>query len=473
MPQVVDPPAGRPTRGAVPVLCAVQFVDVLGTTLVVAALPAVLADLGAPASAAAPVVTVYAVLFGALLVLGARLGDRHGHLRVLQAGLVLFGAASLAAATAPSVGVLVAARGALGAAAALSVPSALRLLTAAAEGEERRRRALAAWSATGAAAGATGLVLGGVLTDTAGWRSLFWLTVPLSVLLLVAVSRTAPEVPRRAQGSLDLAGAAVLTGAVAAVVTGASLLEGGAHRLPGVLLLVAGTALAAVLPAVERRAADPLLPRAAVRDPGLRAGALASAANTAATSSAVTLAALHLQEAEGLTASAAGLALLPFSLCVVAGAALAARVLRRLPGRATAAAGLAVIAAGDAGLLATGVGVWAVPAAVAVSGLGIGLSSVAATSLGTAVAPALQGTAAGVVNTAAQLGTALGVAGVLLVARATEGSGLPLAGAPLGWLTAAAVALAAAGLLLRRPAGRAATRVSVPGTTPVEGSNDA
>jgi MFS family permease len=473
MPQVVDPPVARTARGAVPVLCAVQFVDVLGTTLVVAALPAVLADLGAPPSAAAPVVTVYAVLFGALLVLGARLGDRLGHVRVLQAGLVLFGAASLAAATAPSVGVLVAARGVLGAAAALSVPPALRLLTAAAPGEGPRRRALAAWSASGAAAGATGLVLGGVLTDTAGWRSLFWLTVPLSVLLLVAVARTAPRVPRRAEGALDLAGAAVLTAAVAAVVTGASQLEDSAHRLPGVLLVAAGTALAAVLPAVERRAADPLLPRAAVRDPGLRAGALASAANTAATSSAVTLATLHLQGAEGLGASAAGLALVPFSLCVVAGAALAARVLRRHPARTTAAAGLVVIAAGDAGLLATGLGVWAVPVAVAVSGLGIGLSSVAATSLGTAVAPALQGTAAGVVNTAAQLGTALGVAGVLLVARATEGSGLPLAGAPLGWLTAAAIALVAAALLLRRPAAPAATGVSVPGTTAVEGSNDA
>ncbi len=460
-------------RGAVPVLCAVQFVDVLGTTLVIAALPAMLADLGAPLSAAAPVVTVYAVLFGALLVLGARLGDRLGHVRVLRAGLALFGTASLVAATATSVGVLVAARGALGAAAALSVPPALRLLTAAAADEDRRRRALAAWSASGAAAGATGLVLGGVLTDTVGWRALFWLTVPLSVLLLAAVSRTAPRVPARVTGPLDLTGAAVLTGAVAAVVTGASLLERAAHRLPGVLLVVAGVALAAVLPAVERRAADPLLPRAAVRDPGLRAGALASAANTAATSSAVTLAALHLQEAAGLGPSAAGLALLPFSLCVVAGAALAARVLRRHAARATAAAGLAVIAVGDAGLLATGLDARAVPAAVAVSGLGIGLSSVAATSLGTGVAPALQGTAAGVVNTAAQLGTALGVAGVLLVAGATEDTGLPLAGAPLGWLTAAAVALAAAVLLLRRPTGSPGTGVTVPGTTAGEGSSDA
>ncbi|MGY1698372.1 MFS transporter [Geodermatophilus sp. SYSU D00766] len=443
----VDAP--RTAHGAVPVLCAVQFVDVLGTTLVVAALPTVLADLGAPASAATPVVTVYAVLFGALLVLGARLGDRYGHVRVLQAGLAVFGIASLGASTAPSVGVLVAARGALGVAAALSVPPALRLLTAATADGAPRRRALAAWSATGAAAGASGLVLGGVLTELAGWRVLFWLTVPLSVLLLAAVRRTAPPVPRRAAGALDLAGAGVLTVAVAAVVTGASLVEDPGRRLPGALLVVAGLAAAAVLPAVERRAADPLLPRAAVRHPGLRAGVLASAANTAGTSSAVTLATLHLQEAEAFGAAAAGLALVPFSLCVVAGAAGAARVLGRVPARTAAAAGLAVVAAGDLVLLAAAAGPQAVPAGVAVSGLGIGLSSVAATALGTDVVPELQGTAAGVLNTAAQLGTALGVAVVLLVAGASAGTSLPLAGTPLGWVTAATLAAVPAGLLLR------------------------
>ncbi|PWW23954.1 MFS transporter [Geodermatophilus normandii] len=433
-------------------LCAVQFVDVLGTTLVVAALPTMLADLGAPASAATLVVTVYAVLFGALLVLAARLGDRYGHARVLALGLAGFGAASLAAALAPSVGVLVAARGALGAAAALSVPTALRLLTAATEEGGQRRRALAAWSASGAAAGASGLVLGGVVTDLAGWRLLFWVNLPLAVLLALAVRRTAPPTPRERGASLDLAGAAVLVAAVAAVVAGASLLEDGAHRTPGAGLLLAGLAAAAALPAVERRARDPLLPRAAVGHPGLRRGVLASAANTATTSSAVTVATLHLQGSEGLGATATGLALLPFSLCVVAGAALAARVMRSASARVTAAAGLAVIAAGTAALLGAGLGPGVVSAGAAVSGLGIGLSSVAATALGTDVAAELQGTAAGVLNTAAQLGTALGVAAVLLVVRLSEGTALPLAGAGLGWLAAAVLAAVAAGLLLRRPA---------------------
>jgi MFS family permease len=437
----------RGGRWAVPALCTVQFVDVLGATLVVAALPVMLADLDAPAPAATAVVTSYAVLFGALLMLGARLGDRYGHAHVLQAGIAMFGAASLLAALAPSVAVLVAARAALGAAAAASVPSALRLLTAAAPQGEARRRALVAWSATGAAAGASGLVLGGVLTDLAGWRLLFWANVPLAVLLLLAVGRTAPATPRQRDGSLDVAGAALLTAAIAAVVTGAALLEEAAHRGAAVGLLLAGAAAAAVLPAVERRASDPLVTPAAVRDPHLRSGALASIANTATTSSAVTLATLHLQQVQGYSASAAGLALVPFSLCVVVGATLAARLLRRLPTRTAASVGLTVIAAGNAALLADSLGPWILPAAVGVSGLGIGVSSVAATSLGTDVAPTLQGTAAGVLNTAAQLGTALGVAAVLLVATTTEQLPLPLTGTPLGWLLATTAAAAAAALL--------------------------
>jgi MFS family permease len=438
-------------RHAVAALCAVQFVDVLGVTVVIAALPAMLAGLDAPPSAASLLVTGYAVFFGALLMLGARLGDRHGHAGVLQAGLVLFAAASLLAATAPSVVLLVVARCAQGAAAAASVPSALRLLSAAAPSEAARRRALAAWSATGAAAGATGLVLGGALTDVTGWRSLFWVNVPLAALLLVAVRRSAPSAPRQRAGSLDVAGAVLLTGAVAFLVLGASLLELPQRRATGALLLVVGALSAVVLARVERRAADPLLPPAAIRHPALRTGTAASFANTATTSSVVTLATLYLQEARGLSATLAGFALLPFSLSVVGGAAAAARVLRRTSPRTGAAVGLGVIAVGDAALLASPAGAWVLPVAVGIGGFGIGLSSVAATTLGMDVPAVLQGTAAGALNTAAQLGTALGVAAVLLVAAATDGAALPLAGTPLGWLAASLAATAVAAVLLGRP----------------------
>ncbi|WP_222193519.1 MFS transporter [Modestobacter italicus] len=437
-------------RIAVGTLCAVQFVDVLGTTIVISAAPAMLADLGAPPSAVSVVVPAYAVFFGALLMLGARLGDRFGHRRVLQAGLLLFATASLAAAAAPGLVVLVAARCTLGAAAALSVPTALRLLSAVTEEEDARRGALAAWSASGAAAGAAGLLLGGVLTDAVGWRSLFWVNLPLAAVLLVTVRRHVPTPAPRRAGSLDVPGGLLLAVAVAALVLGASVLERPGRALTGGAALAVALAAAAWFARVERRATDPLVPAAALRHRALSTGAAASLANTAATSSAVTVATVWLQDTQGRSPTAAGLTLLPFSLLVVVGAASAKAVMRRRTPRTTAGLGLVVVAAGNALLLGAPSWPWLVPVAVAISGLGLGLSSVAATTEGTAVPEQLQGTAAGLLNTAAQLGTAVGVAAVLLLATASEGTGVPLAGPPSGWAASAVIALATAWWLLRR-----------------------
>ncbi|WP_081975432.1 MFS transporter [Modestobacter caceresii] len=440
----------RSPHVAVITLCAVQFVDVLGTTIVISAAPAMLADLGASASAVSLVVPVYAVFFGALLMLGARLGDRFGHRRVLQSGLLLFAAASLAAAAAPGLAVLVTGRCALGAAAALSVPTALRLLSAVTEEEDARRGALAAWSASGAAAGASGLLLGGVLTDAVGWRSLFWINLPLAAALLVVVRRHVPTTAPRRAGPLDVPGGLLLAVAVAALVLGASMLERPDRALAGGAVLMVAVLCAGWFTSVERRAADPLVPAAAIGDRALTTGAAASLANTAATSSAVTVATVWLQDAQGRSPTVAGLTLLPFSVLVVLGASRAKAVMRRHTPRTTAGVGLAVVAVGNGLLLGAPTWPWLVPVAVGVSGLGLGLSSVAATTEGTAVPEPLQGTAAGMLNTAAQLGTAVGVAAVLLLVTATEDTDVPLAGPPLGWVASTAIALTAAWWLLRR-----------------------
>lgn len=399
--------------------------------MVVTALPSMLADLGGGAAAATWVVTGYAATFGALLLLAARTGDRYGHRAVLLAGLALFAGASLLGATAVDLALLVTARCLQGAAAAACVPSALRLLTAATPAPEARRRALAGWSAAGAAAGAGGLLLGGALTTAFGWRAVFWINLPLAAVLAVSVLATAPRVaPERPPRPVDLGGALLLTAAVGAVVAGTS---GHGWAVPA--LLVAGAGLLVAFVVVERRVAHPLLPGAAVRSATLRTGTWISFVNTAATSSVVTLATLHLQDDRGLSAALAGLYLAPFSVCVIAGAALSTRLLRRRPPRIAAAVGLACIAVGDALLPAWDAGPWLVAVAVGIAGAGIGLASVAATDLATSVPDDLQGTAAGVVNTSAQLGTALGVAVVVAVATA--------AGDPAGLLTAAALALLA------------------------------
>jgi hypothetical protein len=141
--------------------------------------------------------------------------------------------------------------------------------------------------------------------------------------------------------------------------------------------------------------------------------------------------------------------LLPCSVGVVVGSVLAAPLLRRSTPRVGIAVGLAAVAAGDAMLLALPAGEAILPLGVAVAGAGLGLSSVATNTLGTDVPAALQGTAAGALNTGAQLGTALGVSGLLLLATVTDDADLPVSGTPLAWAAAAALAAGAAVLVAR------------------------
>jgi MFS family permease len=463
-PETLPPPVR--SRMAVGVLCLVQFVDVLGVTVVVIALPSMLRDLEAPAAAAGPVVTGYAMFFGALLMFGARLGDRYGHRRVLLYGLAVFAVASLLGGFAASVWLLVAGRCLQGCAAAVSVPTGLRLLAWVTPSPAARRRAVAAWSAAGAAAGASGFVVGGVVTQTAGWRVIFLAGVPLAMLLAVLVMRAVPETDdERVDGHLDVAGAVLLTCSVMALVLGAAAVEQPTSRPVGLPALAIGVVLLPAFIRSQRRSAAPLLPARAVRDRRLRVGAATAFVNTATTSSVVTLATLHLQESGGLSPSAAGLNLLPVSLGVVVGAAGAAPALRRFRPQTVLGMGLGGIAVGAAALIAVAIGAWLVPVAVGVLGLGLGLSSVASTTLGTDVPTDLQGTASGALNTMAQLGTALGVAALLLTASAVDRLGLAFSGAQLAWAVAAVAALVTAVVVVPRDRTAAASASRDPATT--------
>ena len=330
-------PRGAPAPGsvrrvgvAVVALCLVQFMDVLGVTVVVTSLPAMLASLHAPESFGSLIATGYAMFFGGLLMLGARLGDRYGHRRTILASLVVFAVGALVAAIAPSVLALAAGRCLQGVAAAVSVPSALRLLTTLTEEGRARHRAIAAWSAAGAAAGASGFVVGGIVTDLTSWRVIFWAYLPLTAALAAVIAASVPrDGSRRQAESLNLAGSAIFIAAVMAFVVGATLITQADGRVAGGLLLAGCAALAGGFVLVDRRAAAPLLPPELIRSPRLRQGALASLLNTATTSSAITLVTLYLQNSLRRTPLQAAASLLPFSLAVIGGSALAAAVQRR------------------------------------------------------------------------------------------------------------------------------------------------
>ncbi|WP_396427082.1 MFS transporter [Leifsonia shinshuensis] len=436
-------------RGVVVVLCLVQFVDVLGVTSATTAIPAILAGLGASPSAAGPLATVYAMFFGGVLILGARLGDRYGHRRILLTGIGLFGAASVLGATAGAWGgaglaVVLIARALQGAAAALCVPSALRLLLSATPTEDRRHAALAAWSATGAAAGASGFLVGGLLVQTFGWPAVFWVNLPLAVGLaacvLVAVPSTREHVDRR---PLDVPGAALLILAVMAVIAGAAWIEQAETRALGAVAVALGAVLAVLLAVRLRTARSPLIPADAFRSRRLRHGTTLSFVNTATTSSTAVLATLYLQERLGLDPVATGLTLMALSVAVVLTSTSTRALLGRLSAYTVSGVGIGTIALGCLLLTLTVGSWWGILAGVALAGAGLGLSSVAATTIGTSVPEELAGSASGILNTGAQLGTALGTSVLILVAS--------FGGVGAGWLGAAVVAaLTAAWCVLPR-----------------------
>jgi MFS family permease len=429
------------------VLCLVQFVDVLGVTSAVTAIPEMLRGVDADSSLAGPVATSYAMFFGGLLVLGARLGQKYGHRRVLTAGLLLFVVAGVVGGVAASGWQLVTARSLQGAASAVSVPSALSLLLAATPRRDDRSRALAAWSGAGAAAGATGFFVGGAATEVLGWQAVFWLNVPVGIVLVVCL-RTLVGVgvdsDRRPGLALDVVGAALLVSGVMGVVGGTALLERPSTRLAGAGCIAASLLLAVVLWRWLRRAREPIVPVAALQHPRLLIGLLGSFVNTAATSSTGVLLTLDLQDRQGLGAFETGLILLPLSATVIVGSAVASRLVR-LSRRLTIGAGLGLIGLGNL-VAATAPGsVPGVIAGIATVGLGLGLSSVGCTDIGTAVAEEHTSTATGLLNTGAQLGTAVGVAVLVLVA-APESYG-DLSGTTVALGLAALLALASAGVL--------------------------
>lgn len=438
-------------------LCLVQFVDVLGVTVMVTALPAMLSDLRTSPDAASLISTGYAMFFAGLLLLGARLGDRFGHRRVIITGLAIFSVAAVVGATATSVVVLTAARCLQGAAAALSVPSALRLLTTITTDGSQRERAIAGWSASGAAAGASGFVVGGVVTYLVGWRAVFWAYLPVAVLLAGAIGWAVPP-DQTSDRSVRLSVPSVSTfiAGVMAFVVAMTLLPQPGRTALGAALLAVAVFLAGVFVIVDRRSAAPLLPKAVIGQRPLRQGAAGGLLNTLTTSSAITLATLYLQNTRGHSPLVAGLMLLPFSIAVIVSSALAAPALARWPPQRLICAGLAIIAVFDAALIPAASRTWALPLCVAVGGVGIGLSSVAATRLGTSVPAAARGTASGIINTAAQLGTALGIAALLLVAALT--TGIPEPGSPvpaIAWGTAALISCIGAIIFGLKSAGHA------------------
>jgi EmrB/QacA subfamily drug resistance transporter len=405
-----------------------QFMVVLDVSIVNVALPSISADLGFTPASLAWVVNAYTLAFAGFLLLGGRAADLLGRREVFAGGLALFAIASLAGALAQTELTLVAARAAQGLGGAVVAPATLSILTTGfAEGSERNR-ALGLWGAMGAIGGASGALIGGVLTEALNWRWILLINVPIGLLGAVAalrIVRTGPREPGAAR-DFDLVGAITVTLGLVLLTYGIVETEaygwGSARTL---LALGAGAALLAVFVLVEGRFAHrPLVPLP------IFASRLLSGANVVvfclggAVFAMWYFLSLYLQQVLGYSPIEAGLAFLPMPLSIAACTQAATRLTNRFGAGPVLAFGMSLIALGM--VLFTGLqpdGTYAADVLVPslLCAAGIGFSFVPVTIAATAgVEREDAGLASGLVNTSRQMGGSLGLA--LLAAVATQRS---------------------------------------------------
>ncbi|MFD8316850.1 MFS transporter [Kitasatospora purpeofusca] len=434
---------------ALGVLAGALALDVSGLGVLNAALPSVGERFDLADTTLQWVMTAYAVTFAGFLLMGGRLADVLGRRRVFEAGVALFTVSALVGAAAPSTAVLLGARAAQGIGAALSGPAALALLTQTFPAGPARNRAFSVYAAVGAASFSGGVMLGGVLTQFWGWRSVLWFSVLLGLGVLAATRAGLPDSPGHS-GRLDLPGAVTGTVGLTLLVVGVSS-EGAA-----VWFLLAAAALALGLFVLrESRTSDPALPLGLFRLAPVRAASLAAFLQYMGSVGMLFFAPLYLQGMLDYSPFESGLALVPMSAAVFLTANFATgRLLARWTPRTLMAVGLVLIGVGTGLWLTTpldgGYVQYVLPGLV-LSGIGQGLNFPSMTSAALSGVPGEQHAVAGAVNVVTQqIGASAGVAVMVLVAGTRDDD---LAGYHLAYLTAAIACLAGAALIgLRRRA---------------------
>jgi EmrB/QacA subfamily drug resistance transporter len=434
-------------------IATAQLMLVLDDSIVNIALPTIQAELGVAPVHLPWVVNAYILAFGALLLVGGRAGDLVGRRRTLQVGIAIFVVASLVGGLGQNTAMLIAARAVQGLGAALVAPNALALVATTFTARKTRDAALSLYGAMSALGVVIGLLLGGVLTGTLGWRWVFFINVPIGLLVLLGSRALVAAEPH--DGRLGAADAVLGTGGMVALTYAITRL--GEHGFTDPLalgLVLAAVALLFGFVQVQVRSASPLVPLSLFRD-GNRSGAyvtmLLLAIGPMGTFYVITL---YLQQVLGLSPLQTGGAWLPFAVGLVLGAGTAPKLLLRTGPRQVAAAG-ALLGAGAA-LWFSRVGLEAnywlhLAPAMAILAFGFGLGVLALTQAAVyQVEPDKAGIASALLNSAQQIGVALGLAvlaGVAAAVAATpQHAALTAAQAQVaGYSTAL---LVAAGLLM-------------------------
>jgi EmrB/QacA subfamily drug resistance transporter len=423
-------PAGlRTQRGILTLLllCAVQFLDVVDSSITNVAFPSIERALHFSQQSLQWVASGYLLTYGGFLLLGGRLADLLGRRRVLAAGLVHFGACSLAAGTAQSEGMLIGARLVQGIGAALMAPAALSILTTTfAEGADRNT-ALGVWGAISGLGAAAGVFLGGVLAEGPGWRWVFFVNLPFCVVAIGAAFRLLVGDRGRARRSeFDGQGAVLAT-------TGMLLVVYGLIKAPDVGWGSAGTIAVLTLGMVtlgmfllnERNDAHPLVPLAIFRVKGLAAADATQLIGMAGFFSMFFFLTLYMQQVLGYSPIQAGAAYLPVTASLALAAGMSSQLFGRIGTRPVIVTGALLSAAGIAYLsrvpLHASYAADVLPGLI-VMALGFGAVFVGVTTAANAGVPADRaGLAAGLLSASQQLGMALGLAVLSAIATSRTG----------------------------------------------------
>jgi MFS transporter, DHA2 family, methylenomycin A resistance protein len=413
----ISPPQRMATSGLWPVIAATSFgfaVVQLDVSIVNVALARISESLGGGVADLQWVIDSYAVAFASLLLAAGALGDRIGARRAYIAGLTVFAIASVACGISPGTGALIAARALQGVGAALVVPCSLALLThACGDDAAARAHAISLWTAAGSVTLSAGPLLGGLLVDALGWRSIFLVNIPIGAAGIWWTWRTVAETPRRS-GALDLPGQ-VLAMLTLLGLTGA-IIEAG-HRgmdapqviagFVGALLCGAGFMLR------EAHTADPIVPLGFFRNSTFSASTLVGLVINLTLYGTIFLLGLYLQQTLGYSPTIAGFAFLPLPIVLGMANVAAGTVGYRFGLRIPMALGLVIAGIGYgllARLSATTHYASLLPGLVVIP-LGVGLSVPLMTSALLATVPrSRSGVASGVLNTVRQAGGGTGVA---------------------------------------------------------------
>ncbi|MDL4776626.1 MFS transporter [Spirillospora sp. NBC_01491] len=386
----------------------------LDTTIANVALPSIQKALHAPVSGLQWVVDAYTLVIACLLMFAGSVADRFGRRRVFQVGLGFFSLGSLLCGLAPSLGALVAFRALQAVGGAMLNPVAMSIIATTFTDPKERARAVGAWGAVAGLSGAGGPVLGGLLVSGLGWRSIFWVNVPLGALAIYLTQRFVPE-SRAARGKrFDPLGQLLVVTFLGPVT--AAVIEGPRHGWSSpfiiALFVLAAVSLSGLV-VTESRRAEPLVDIRFFRSPAFSGAAIIALVALMTLGGFLFLNTLYLQDVRGYSALHAGLLTIPMAAALAACAMISGRIVAaRGPRPALVLAGL-LLAAGTGLLVGAGreTGAWYLVLAYLLFGAGFGLVGTPMTTTALSGMPRDQaGVAGAIASTCRQTGGAIGVA---------------------------------------------------------------